>query len=121
MKIANPTARIGEEAACTFLKNKDYKILDRNYRKNYTEIDIIAVSKDKVLVFVEVKTRTSKKFGEPLESIGFLKMQNLIKACLFYKNSHKDLPDLMRIDGIGVYYSQNVIQKIEHIENISGF
>ena len=57
MKISNPTAVIGEDIAVNYLKKKGYKIIERNFRKGYGEIDIIALKKN-VLVFVEVKTRT---------------------------------------------------------------
>ena len=66
MKIANPIAVIGEDKACEFLRKKGYKIIERNFRKGYGEIDIIAV-KDKVLVFVEVKTKRGVAFGTPEE------------------------------------------------------
>ena len=48
--------KIGENKACEYLKNKGYRIIDRNYREKFGEIDIIAVSRDLTLVFVEVKT-----------------------------------------------------------------
>ncbi|MBI2035785.1 MAG: YraN family protein [Candidatus Liptonbacteria bacterium] len=47
---------LGEDIACEYLKNKKYKILARNYRKPWGEIDVVAKAKDKTLVFVEVKT-----------------------------------------------------------------
>jgi len=49
--------RIGEDAACGYLVNKSYKILHRNFRTKFGELDIIAKSPDKTLVFVEVKTK----------------------------------------------------------------
>lgn len=57
MLISNPTAKLGE-----YLENKGYKIIERNFRKGYGEIDIIATHKN-ILVFVEVKTRTTFLFG----------------------------------------------------------
>jgi putative endonuclease len=50
MRIVNPIAVLGEEAACRYLKNKGYSILERNFRKSYGEIDIIAVFRE-TLVF----------------------------------------------------------------------
>lgn len=119
MKIYNPLAREGEEIAAEYLKNKGYKIIDRNFRARNTELDIVAVHKD-ILVFIEVKTRSSDKFGTPLEQIAYFKLKSLIKAAEFYKISHKNLPDQMRIDAISVQYSSTE-PKIEHVENISGF
>jgi len=51
--------KIGETLACEYLLNHHYTIVERNFQKRYGELDIIAV-KDKILVFVEVKTGTSK-------------------------------------------------------------
>ncbi|MCH8986970.1 YraN family protein [Patescibacteria group bacterium] len=48
--------RIGEELACKFIKSKRYKIIERNHRQKWGEIDIISVAPDKTLVFFEVKT-----------------------------------------------------------------
>lgn len=47
---------LGENIACEYLKKKSYSILERNYRKKWGEIDIIAKAPDKTLVFIEVKT-----------------------------------------------------------------
>jgi putative endonuclease len=119
MKISNPIAIKGEELATKFLKEKGYKIIERNFRKGYGEIDIICV-KDDILVFVEVKTRTSNTYGTPLEAITYSKIQTLTRTAQFYKLSKPKLPDEMRIDAISVLldYSGN-LSNIEHIENIS--
>lgn len=47
---------LGEDIACNFIKKKKYKILERNYRRKWGELDIIALAPDKTLVFFEVKT-----------------------------------------------------------------
>lgn len=121
MFIPNPTARIGEELATKYLKSKGYKIIERNFRKGYGEIDIIA-TKNNVLVFVEVKTKTSNYKGTPLEQIHYYKLQNIIKTAQFYKLLNPKLPESMRIDAISVMLDYSgKLNKIEHIENISGF
>lgn len=119
MKITNPIAIKGEELATNFLRQKGFKIIERNFRKGYGEIDIIA-TKDKTLVFIEVKTRTSNKFGTPLESITYFKLKTLIKTAEFYKILNPHLPEQMRIDAISVELDNlEKLIKIEHIENIS--
>lgn len=121
MKSSNPIGKRGEDAAAHFLHGKGYSVVEMNYRKNYTEIDIIA-TKDNVLVFVEVKTRTSGAFGTPFEAITKEKIKNLVKTAHQYKNAHPKLPTQMRIDAIGIVMDENkIVQDIEHIENISGF
>ena len=58
----------GEIIAANYLKKQKYKIIEMNYKNKIGEIDIIAKDKD-YLVFIEVKTRYSKMFGDPLEAI----------------------------------------------------
>ncbi|MBI2195947.1 MAG: YraN family protein [Candidatus Levybacteria bacterium] len=122
MKISNPTARLGEDKACEFLKRKGYKIIERNFRRGYGELDIIATDPSarggQVLVFVEVKTRSSDNFGTPFDAIAPWKLRPLIKTAQFYKMTHKNLPEQMRIDAIGIDISGSEL-KIEHIENIT--
>jgi putative endonuclease len=119
MRIPNPLAREGEEIAANYLKSKGFKIIDRNFRARNTELDIVAIH-EHTLVFIEVKTRTSEKFGTPLEQIAFWKLKSLIKAAEFYKLTHNNLPDLMRIDAVSVKYDSKG-PVVEHTPNISGF
>lgn len=111
--------KIGEDEAELFLKKKGYRILERNFRKQYGDIDIVAL-KEKILVFVEVKTRTGTSFGSPEDSITAYKLRNLVKSAHFYKLYHPRLPDSLRIDLIavnldGTFHPVN----IKHYENIS--
>ena len=75
----NLTGNTGEALAAMYLSERGYKILHQNWRHSHWEVDII-VEKDSSLHFVEVKTRKTKKFGHPEESVGKKKMQNLINA-----------------------------------------
>lgn len=123
MKISNPTAIIGEEEAVEYLRKKGYKVIERNFRKSYAEIDIIAVDtsqKPHVLVFVEVKTRTGRKFGSGLEAISYWKLNSIRKAAEYYKITSKNLPDLMRIDAVSVDLSSGP-GIIDHVKNITDF
>lgn len=120
MIISNPSARFGEKLASEYLVKKGYKIIEKNFRKGYGEIDIVAIYKN-VLVFVEVKTRTSNLYGGALEAIAYHKLKSLVKTAQFYKMTHPKLPESMRIDAILIDLGVNNVQKIEHIENISGF
>ncbi len=78
------------------------------------------MGREKTLVFVEVKTRSSNNFGTPLEAIGYYKLRALIKATQFYKMNHPKLPDLMRIDAVSVMVGENnELLDIELVKNIS--
>lgn len=118
--ITNQIAgRKGEDLAVQFLKKNGFKIIERNFRIRGGEIDIIALDKD-ALVFIEVKTRKSDEFGTPLESITPWKMKSLIKAAEFYKYTHGNLPDLMRIDAVSIMLNaDNSISSINLVKNIT--
>ncbi len=109
----------GEDIATDFLIKKGYRIVERNFRIKGGEIDIIATHRN-ILVFIEVKTRLTSEFGTPLEAITYWKLKALIKTSQYYKLTHKNLPDSLRIDAIGVdFSSSSVYPNIEHIENIT--
>jgi len=123
----NKLGRIGEQLAEHFLTKNNYNIVQRNFRLRNGEIDIIAIenpeglAKDKTLVFIEVKTRTTEDFGTPLEAITYFKLKTLIRSAEVYKTSHKNLPDAMRIDAIAIIVDQNgELASLEHVKNISG-
>lgn len=119
MKISNPIAQRGEDLATDFLKEKGYKIIERNFRKGYGEIDIIAIQ-GRTLVFVEVKTRTGNQFGTPLEAITYFKLRTLVKTAEFYKVLNPKLPDALRIDAVSILLDNlGNVSNIEHIENIT--
>ncbi len=120
MRIVNPVGKKGEDEAVKFLKKKGYKILDQNFRKNYGEVDIIATYDD-ILVFIEVKTRTSNQFGTPFEAITSWKMKSLLKIAQLYSAMHPKLPKALRIDAIAILLNSNLdVISIDHMENISG-
>mgnify|MGYP001559559692 CR=1 FL=1 len=118
MKVFNPIALKGERIAALYLRNKGFKILESNFRKGYGELDIIATDKD-TLVFIEVKTRTSSKYGNPLEAITPWKLKSLVKTAQYYKITHPKLPDRLRIDAVAVSLIGGQIKNIEHVKNIS--
>lgn len=118
----NKTAlgKYGEEQAVKFLKKLGYKIIERNYRIRGGEIDIIALDGD-ILVYIEVKTRTSHKFGLPEESVTPFKIHFLERAAKFWRNnrSHLKLPEAERIDVVSIDLSFGD-PVINHIQN-AGF
>jgi len=120
MIISNPTARFGEDIATNYLKQKGYKIIERNFRKGYGEIDIVSIHGN-ILVFVEVKTRATGLYGGAIEAISYSKLQKLIRTCEYYKMLHPKFPESMRIDAILIDLENGEAKTIRHIENISGF
>lgn len=109
--------KLGEEHAQKFLKKMGWKILETNYRySRFAEIDIIAKDKD-IIVFVEVKTRSTTNFGHPFEAISKSKLQNIFKAGLAYLQTTKETYKSYRIDVVSVIGKEN--PKVEHLKNIS--
>lgn len=107
--------KAGENLAVIHLKNSGYDILDRNVRTPYSEVDIIAIEKD-TLVFVEVKTRSNKKYGYPVEAIGKKKIIRLKNAIKHYSEKHKELPKLLRIDAVSIIVSKDCAPDIQVIK-----
>lgn len=120
MRVANPTARQGEDLASEYLKRRGYRVIDRNFRIRYGEIDIVAIE-DRTLVFIEVKTRTTDEFGSPFEAITPWKLKQLIRSAQYYKLTHPSLPEQLRIDAIAVTIMPSGLPLVELRKNISGF
>jgi putative endonuclease len=95
------TGILGENLACEFLGNNGYTIIEKNFRCPRGEIDIVARRQD-TLVFVEVRTKRSRSFGTPEESITPVKMERLRNIAAYYWQSHNDLPESWRIDVVAV-------------------
>ncbi len=74
---------VGEILAVNFLKKKNYKILETNFKTKFGEIDIVALD-NKVVVFVEVKRRKTLAYGRPIEAVDFRKQQTIRRVAEFY-------------------------------------
>lgn len=111
------TGMLGEKLACDFLGKNGYNILETNYRCPGGEIDIIARQED-TLVFVEVRTKKSRRFGTPEESITPTKMERLRTVAAHYGQNRSNLPASWRIDVIAIQMdSKGKVSRIEIIEN----
>lgn len=106
--------KIGEEVARKYLSSKGYRIIERNFHTRYGEIDIICFKAD-TMVFVEVKTRRSQKFGLPYESVTQKKINHLRTAALIYLESLEKPVKNIRFDVISILI-QNEKPTIQHIE-----
>lgn len=103
----------GEHLATSFLEERGYNILQKNWRCFLGEIDIIA-EKDGVIVFCEVKAKTNQRFGEPEEMVGKKKQEKLKKLALCYlkEKYHRIVP--YRIDVLAIDFLKNEIRLIEN-------
>lgn len=114
-KSDTPIGKQGEQIAADFLENKGYNILERNYRFGKGEIDIIA-EKDKLLIFVEVKTKKFGDFGDPINWVRRskqLQIGRIAKGYLFEREiTNRDC----RFDVITLNWAEGAFN-INHIEN----
>lgn len=109
----------GEDLATAFLRKKRFRILKRNFKARYGEIDIIAIDRD-TLVFVEVKTRIGREYGLPEESVTPRKIRELKKTAEYYKLKHPELPELLRLDVVAIELDEDrKLLSLRHIPNAS--
>jgi putative endonuclease len=114
------TGILGENLACEFLGNNGYQIIERNFRCPGGEVDIIAQHQE-TLVFIEVRTKRSRQFGSPEESITPKKMEHMRNVAAYYWQCHKGLPESWRIDVIAIEMNSfGQANRIELIENAVG-
>jgi len=93
----------GEDIAAAFLEKKGYNILFRNYKCSFGEIDIIAKHK-KILSFIEVKTRSTKKYGLPQEAVTSVKQTKISRVALEFVQRYKMDNRAARFDVVSVKY-----------------
>ena len=121
MTRQSETGKLGEEVAARFLKKNRYKILERNYRENWGEIDIVAISPAGTLVFVEVKAITGPDpYIRPEEHLTRAKLIRLERTAELYANNQKDrlLANGWQIDLLAIVIDGDSAE-IKHYENIS--
>ena len=78
--------KIGQQGECvaeSYLVSHDYQIIETNFNCCFGEIDIIAKDND-YLVFIEVKTRSNRKYGKGLDSIDLVKQKHIYKSAEYY-------------------------------------
>lgn len=95
------TGKQGEDLAAAYLENAGYRIVVRNYRCVFGEMDIIAREGD-TLVFSEVKSRKSGRFGEPQEAVGLEKQRKLSRIAMHYLQQKRLEATSARFDVIAV-------------------
>jgi len=111
---------LGEGVAVNYLVKKGYRVLERNYRCRYGEIDIIAKKNDN-LIFVEVKTKTSDFFGAPEEMVDDCKLEKINNTIDYFMGERKGGDEInIRVDVIAVKIDRRGrLESIKHIENFS--
>lgn len=116
MAAHNELGKWGEDKATEFLQRNGYKIIERDWKSGRRDIDIIATDGHEV-VFVEVKTRRNRLFGEPEEAVDYRKLQSLRLAINHYIKYRRINCDV-RFDIISVVGMIGQEPEIDHIKSV---
>jgi putative endonuclease len=108
----------GEDFVAKRLVDRGLRILDRNWRIREGELDLVALDKKGVIVFVEVKTRTSASHGDPLESITASKALRIQRLALAWLATNQRLGSQYRIDVAGVLVTRSGAIKLDYRESV---
>ena len=106
----------GEEIASKYLNNNGYEVIKQNFRCKLGEIDLIAI-KNNTIIFVEVKTRSSTKFGTAEQAVDSKKKRHILRTSQVFLTKNELNNCNLRFDVISVYMNGD-IYKIEHFKDI---
>ena len=118
MAAHNELGKWGEDLAVAYLQGKDYTIIERDWKSGRRDIDIIAKDESGAIVFVEVKTRRNRVFGEPEDAIDYRKMQSLQQAINHYIKYHR-INSEVRFDSISIIGTIGSEPEINHIKDVA--
>lgn len=141
MNQKSEIGKLGEDLACAYLKDKQYKIIERNFRKPWGELDIIAKQNNGTLVFIEVKTMRSRYARsrearqiennaannaaiaelKPEDNLTNSKLTKLKRTAYLYANENPKLVNDEKgwqIDLLAITLSNNKNPEIKHFENL---
>ena len=117
MAAHNELGTWGEEQAAHYLERKGFLMVERDWKSGHRDIDLIAVDGDTV-VFVEVKTRRNRVFGEPEDAVNYLKLQHL-RAAINHYVKYRHISQPIRLDVVSVIGSPHGEEpEINHFEDI---
>lgn len=111
----------GEEIAVDYLVSQGYVVFDRNWRSKSGEIDIIASEKfnsQDELIFIEVKTRSSRDYGDPIEAITATKYLRMYRLALEWLNENSASREAWRLDVISIVISRAQEIEIDHLKRV---
>ncbi len=117
MAAKDDLGRRGEEFALSYLTDAGYELVERNWRCAQGEVDLI-VARDGEVVFVEVKTRSSLRFGHPFEAITAAKLARLRRLAHAWCAESDSPPRRIRIDAVAIVAEVGVEPVLEHRQGL---
>ncbi len=121
--MSTQLGRVGEDIAASYLEDKGFKIIERNYRFERAEVDLVCFlpdvdyAKGGELVFVEVKTRSSLVHGRPEEAVDVAKMKNVVQAAKAFIYEYKLDGAPTRFDVVTILMRETGSHHVEHFIN----
>ncbi|MBQ0075066.1 MAG: YraN family protein [Prevotella sp.] len=114
----NDLGKWGEEQAAKYLEEKGWYIRHRDWRDKHRDLDIVCIDANMTtLLIVEVKTRSSDYFKDPVESITLEKQNNILKASTAYRRFYNLWNLDLRIDTICIVGTPGKMVRLDHQEN----
>ncbi len=119
MAAKDDLGRHGEQVAVEYLTERNHVVLDRNWRCGEGELDIVTLDGD-LIVVVEVKTRRSMAFGDPLEAVDPRKLARLWRLAREWGKAHADVARGRgaRLDVIGITGDETMGFELVHLEDV---
>lgn len=108
----------GEDLVCTHLEGLGWQVVERNWRCPLGELDVVA-DEDGLVVFCEVKTRRSTRFGTPLEAVDGPKARRLRRLAWAWLDAHDRRGHAFRIDVLGVLFRRDGPPQIQHVQGVA--
>ena len=118
MRAKDALGRQGEDVAASYLADQGFTVVERNWRCEHGEIDLVGVD-GRDTVFVEVKTRSSTAFGHPFEAITDAKLARLRRLAVAWCDAQTGpRPQVIRIDAVSVLIRDGALPFVEHLRGV---
>ncbi|MBW8171624.1 YraN family protein [Ornithinimicrobium sp. Arc0846-15] len=117
-KLARAVGDHGEEIAANLASEWGWQVIERNWRCQWGEIDLIARD-GLTLVIVEVKTRRSARFGAPVEAVTRAKLGRLRRLAWAYAREHEVQASLIRVDVVGIMLRPGAEPLVQHLRGVA--
>lgn len=126
-RTSSPRQRLGREGealAARWLEERGWRVLDRNWHCRHGELDLVMTDPGGRLVFVEVKTRRSRRYGHPVEVLDARKISRLRVLAWLWVYAHPNAvhfrrPIAFRIDLVGVLLERGDEPEVSHLEAVA--
>ncbi|MEJ2184754.1 MAG: YraN family protein [Gemmatimonadota bacterium] len=116
MAAAHELGRRGEALVARALEEGGWQVLHRNYRYGHREIDVIA-RRGRTVAFVEVKTRASSGFGDPLDAVHALKRREIERVARVWIARHGRPTDRYRFDAAAVFWPGHAPPRLRYVQD----